>query len=62
MGAVVDIASARKKREDQEIRLLIDEQFKRHEDYGLILNLLAEYGAETMTGVIRSQYDPTFAR
>jgi len=62
MGTVVDIACARKKKEDQEIRLLIDQQFGTHEDYGFILNLLEEYGVETMTGVIRAQYDSTFAR
>ena len=61
MGTVVDIGYERKKQEDREIRLLIDQQFGEHEDYGLIVNLLVEYGAETMTGVIRAQYDSTFA-
>lgn len=61
MGTVVDIGCQRKKQKDQEIRILIDRRFVGHEDYGLILNLLAEYGAETITGVIRAQYDSTFA-
>lgn len=67
MDTVISADRLQKKREeksmseDQRIRLLIDRKFSEHNDYGLILNLLEEYGPVTMAGVIRLSYDPTFA-
>lgn len=67
MGTIIDRDYLQKKRkekrmlEDQRIRLLVDRQFGEHRDYGLIMNLLEEYGSATMAMVIRSTYDPTFA-
>lgn len=64
MGTVVDIGCQRKKQKDQRIRLLIDRKFGTHEDYGIIMNLLEEYGPEMVAGAIRSDpdyKDPTFA-
>lgn len=67
MGTVIDTDCLQKKREekheseDQRIRQLIDRTFGEHRDYGLIMNLLEEYGPATMAGVIRSTYDPAFA-
>lgn len=68
MGTVIDAGCVRMKREerqgseDRRIRILIRRKFSAHKDYGLILNLLEEYGSATVASVIRSQYDPTFAR
>lgn len=68
MGTLVEADVVQKKRdekqrsEDQRIRTLIRWKFRTHEDYRLILNLLEEYGSATIAGVIRSTYDPAFAR
>lgn len=64
MGTVVDMDGPRKKKEDQRIRLLIDRQFGKHKDYGIIMNMVGEYGSEMMASIIRSNpdyEDPTFA-
>ena len=63
MGTVIDIdcQHMRQQLEARRIRRLIDQKFGEHEDYGLIINLLDEYGPQTMVGVIRSTYDPAFA-
>ena len=68
MGTLVEADVVQKKRdekqrsEDRRIRILIRRKFRAHEDYRLILNLLEEYGSTTIAGVIRSTYDPAFAR
>lgn len=67
MGAVVCVASLEARRlemrqaENRRIRLLLGRRFGDHEDYGLLLNLLDEYGTEPLVGIIRSEYDPQFA-
>jgi hypothetical protein len=64
MGTIVDMDGLRKKKEDQRIRLLIDRKFGTHEDYGIIMNMVGEYGPEMMANIIRSNpdyEDPTFA-
>lgn len=64
MGTIVDIDVLRKKKEDQRIILLIDQKFGAHKDYGIIMNLLEEYGPHMMASIIRSDpdyKDPTFA-
>lgn len=46
----------KKEQGDAQLRALIDLRFSTHQDYGIILNMLEEYGPVTMTAVLRSEY------
>tara|TARA_R110000824_G_scaffold401771_1_gene615325 strand:+ start:30250 stop:30450 length:201 start_codon:yes stop_codon:yes gene_type:complete len=60
MADIVDLSEVKAKeraRKNTQARALIVMKFQNHADLGLLLNLLSEYGSETVLKVVRDTYD-----